>query len=144
MYTCDVVTGTIDNNDKLYCFIAYLVDLHQCVLKSIRLIMVSVHSSSVVVFNLMTTRWTCTSVLSVVFNLMPSRWTCTSVCSIDITCDSDGKRSSSVVFNLMPTACSINITCGNDGKHSSSVVFNLMPTRWTCTSACSINITCDI
>ena len=40
----------------------------------------------------------------VVFNLMPNRWTCTSVCSISTTDrDSAGKCSSSVViFDLMP------------------------------------------
>ena len=40
-----------------------------------------------------------------VFNLMPTRWTCTSVCSISMTNrDSDSKCSSSVVvFSLIPT-----------------------------------------
>ena len=40
-----------------------------------------------------------------VFDLMPTRWTCTSVCSISMTDhDIDGKcLSSVVVFDLMPT-----------------------------------------
>ena len=49
-------------------------------------------SSNVIVFNLMTTRWTCAQSSSVVFNLMP-----TSVCAINITCGSDGKHSSSAI-----------------------------------------------
>ena len=87
----------------------------------------------------------------VIFNLMPTRWTCncTSVYSINMT--DHGKCSSSVViFNLMPTRWTCNYTSvysinmTDHGKCSSSVViFNLIPTRWTCnyTSVYSINMT---